>query len=149
MNTTLPYSATQNVENAILLTRLELCHAGATLVLVQVQVQVLKLHGVLTVSLAFSAEASSPPLSHRLLLFLLPFLPLCFFCLLLLLFLPSSQQDNKSSPLLPPDLLKSLADLEEEEELVFAKPPDFFQALAGPLSSAAGPNIFVCSATFC
>ncbi|XP_075878245.1 nonsense-mediated mRNA decay factor SMG7 isoform X3 [Nelusetta ayraudi] len=53
------------------------------------------------------------------------------------------EQDNKSSPLLPPDLLKSLADLEEEEELVFAKPPDFFQALAGPLSSAPGPNIFL------
>ncbi|XP_040027850.2 nonsense-mediated mRNA decay factor SMG7 isoform X2 [Gasterosteus aculeatus] len=51
-------------------------------------------------------------------------------------------EDNK--PLLPPDLLKSLADLEEEEEeLVFSKPPDFFQALAGPLSSAPGPNLFL------
>lgn len=81
-----------------------------------------------------------------------------FLFLFTLLFLPPpaaaaspsgfiSQQDNKSSPLLPPDLLKSLADLEEEEELVFAKPPDFFQVLAGPLSSAPGPNIFVCSAT--
>ncbi|KAM8849941.1 nonsense-mediated mRNA decay factor SMG7 isoform 2-T2 [Spinachia spinachia] len=50
-------------------------------------------------------------------------------------------EDNK--PLLPPDLLKTLADLEEEEELVFSKPPDFFQALAGPLSSAPGPNIFL------
>uniref|UniRef100_A0A8C4DQ55 Nonsense-mediated mRNA decay factor n=1 Tax=Dicentrarchus labrax TaxID=13489 RepID=A0A8C4DQ55_DICLA len=49
-------------------------------------------------------------------------------------------EDNK--PLLPPDLLKTLADFEEEEELVFTKPPDFFQALAGPLSSAPGPNIF-------
>uniref|UniRef100_A0A669BBE5 Nonsense-mediated mRNA decay factor n=1 Tax=Oreochromis niloticus TaxID=8128 RepID=A0A669BBE5_ORENI len=48
-----------------------------------------------------------------------------------------------SSPLLPPDLLKTLADFEEEEELVFTKPPDFFQALAGPLSTAPGPNIFV------
>ncbi|XP_037643281.1 protein SMG7 isoform X2 [Sebastes umbrosus] len=52
-------------------------------------------------------------------------------------------EDNKSSPLLPPDLLKTLADFEEEEELVFSKPPDFFQALAGPLSSAPGPNIFL------
>ncbi|KAM4551909.1 nonsense-mediated mRNA decay factor SMG7 isoform 2-T2 [Odontesthes bonariensis] len=52
-------------------------------------------------------------------------------------------EDNKSSPLLPPDLLKTLADFEEEEELVFAKPPDFFQALAGPLSNAPGPNIFL------
>uniref|UniRef100_A0A8D0DE38 Nonsense-mediated mRNA decay factor n=1 Tax=Sander lucioperca TaxID=283035 RepID=A0A8D0DE38_SANLU len=51
-------------------------------------------------------------------------------------------EDNKSSPLLPPDLLKTLADFEEEEELVFSKPPDFFQALAGPLSTAPGPNIF-------
>uniref|UniRef100_A0AAQ5Z7U6 Nonsense-mediated mRNA decay factor n=1 Tax=Amphiprion ocellaris TaxID=80972 RepID=A0AAQ5Z7U6_AMPOC len=51
-------------------------------------------------------------------------------------------EDNKSSPLLPPDLLKTLADFEEEEELVFTKPPDFFQALAGPLSTAPGPNIF-------
>uniref|UniRef100_A0A1A8NH79 Nonsense-mediated mRNA decay factor n=1 Tax=Nothobranchius pienaari TaxID=704102 RepID=A0A1A8NH79_9TELE len=52
-------------------------------------------------------------------------------------------EDNKTSPLLPPDLLKTLADLEEDEELVFAKPPDFFQALAAPLSSASGPNIFL------
>ncbi|KAL3989099.1 hypothetical protein ACER0C_013417 [Sarotherodon galilaeus] len=52
-------------------------------------------------------------------------------------------EDNKSSPLLPPDLLKTLADFEEEEELVFTKPPDFFQALAGPLSTAPGPNIFL------
>uniref|UniRef100_A0A8C7Z561 Nonsense-mediated mRNA decay factor n=1 Tax=Oryzias sinensis TaxID=183150 RepID=A0A8C7Z561_9TELE len=51
-------------------------------------------------------------------------------------------EDNKSSPLLPPDLLKTLADLEAEEELLFAKPPDFLQALAGPLSSAPGPNMF-------
>ncbi|XP_029930186.1 nonsense-mediated mRNA decay factor SMG7 isoform X2 [Myripristis murdjan] len=52
-------------------------------------------------------------------------------------------EDNKSSPLLPPDLLKTLADFEEEEELVFTKPPDFYQALAGPLSTAPGPNIFL------
>ncbi|XP_063741682.1 nonsense-mediated mRNA decay factor SMG7 isoform X2 [Eleginops maclovinus] len=52
-------------------------------------------------------------------------------------------EDNKSSPLLPPDLLKTLADFEEEEELVFSKPPDFFQALAGPLSTVPGPNIFL------
>ncbi|KAM6948661.1 ATP-dependent RNA helicase A [Aplochiton taeniatus] len=53
--------------------------------------------------------------------------------------------DNKSSPLLPPDLLKTLADFEEEEELVFTKPNDFYQALAAPISS--GRNIFVCSLT--
>ncbi|XP_068604685.1 nonsense-mediated mRNA decay factor SMG7 [Brachionichthys hirsutus] len=52
-------------------------------------------------------------------------------------------EDNKRSPLLPPDLLKTLADFEEEEELVFSKPPDFFRALAGPLSTAPGPNIFL------
>ncbi|KAM3605296.1 uncharacterized protein V6R79_023635 [Siganus canaliculatus] len=50
--------------------------------------------------------------------------------------------DNKSSPLLPPDLLKTLAELEEDEELVFSKPADFFQ-LSGPLSSAPGPNLFL------
>ncbi|XP_034038550.1 protein SMG7 isoform X2 [Thalassophryne amazonica] len=52
-------------------------------------------------------------------------------------------EDDKSSPLLPPDLLKTLADFEEEEELVFSKPPAFYQALAGPLSTAPGPNIFL------
>ncbi|XP_041960003.1 protein SMG7 isoform X2 [Alosa sapidissima] len=52
-------------------------------------------------------------------------------------------EDNKSSPLLPPDLLKTLADFEEEEELVFAKPPGFYQAVAGPLSSAPGRNMFL------
>ncbi|XP_026169480.1 LOW QUALITY PROTEIN: nonsense-mediated mRNA decay factor SMG7 [Mastacembelus armatus] len=52
-------------------------------------------------------------------------------------------EDNKSSPLLPPDLLKTLADFEEEEELIFTKPCDFFQALTGPLSTAPGPNIFM------
>nr|XP_057924698.1 nonsense-mediated mRNA decay factor SMG7 isoform X3 [Doryrhamphus excisus] len=51
--------------------------------------------------------------------------------------------EDKSSPLLPPDLLKTLADFEEEEELIFSKPPDFFQALAGPLSTLPGPNIFL------
>ncbi|XP_034468702.1 protein SMG7 isoform X1 [Hippoglossus hippoglossus] len=55
--------------------------------------------------------------------------------------------EDKSSPLLPPDLLKSLADFEEEEELVFSKPPDFFQALAAPLSSAPGPNMFLSNQT--
>uniref|UniRef100_A0A8C2F2F3 Nonsense-mediated mRNA decay factor n=1 Tax=Cyprinus carpio TaxID=7962 RepID=A0A8C2F2F3_CYPCA len=54
-------------------------------------------------------------------------------------------EDNKSSPLLPPDLLKTLADFEEEEELLFTKPHDFYQALAGPLNSAPGRNMFVCS----
>lgn len=57
------------------------------------------------------------------------------------------QQDTKSSPLLPPDLLKTLADFEEEEELIFSKPPDFFQVSASPLSSAPGPNMFVCTQT--
>uniref|UniRef100_A0A8C1YHZ0 Nonsense-mediated mRNA decay factor n=1 Tax=Cyprinus carpio TaxID=7962 RepID=A0A8C1YHZ0_CYPCA len=51
-------------------------------------------------------------------------------------------EDNKSSPLLPPDLLKTLADFEEEEELLFTKPHDFYQALAGPLNSAPGRNMF-------
>ncbi|KAJ8274536.1 hypothetical protein COCON_G00091610 [Conger conger] len=54
-----------------------------------------------------------------------------------------SYEDNKSTPLLPPALLKSLADFEEEEELAFAKPHDFYQALASPLSSAPGPNMFL------
>uniref|UniRef100_A0A672PZT7 Nonsense-mediated mRNA decay factor n=1 Tax=Sinocyclocheilus grahami TaxID=75366 RepID=A0A672PZT7_SINGR len=54
-------------------------------------------------------------------------------------------EDNKSSPLLPPDLLKTLVDFEEEEELLFTKPHDFYQALAGPLNSAPGRNMFVCS----
>ncbi|KAK3567755.1 hypothetical protein QTP86_025343, partial [Hemibagrus guttatus] len=54
-------------------------------------------------------------------------------------------EDNKSSPLLPPDLLKTLADFEEEEELVFSKPHDFYQALAGPLNSAPGRNMFLSS----
>uniref|UniRef100_A0AAY5EK43 Nonsense-mediated mRNA decay factor n=1 Tax=Electrophorus electricus TaxID=8005 RepID=A0AAY5EK43_ELEEL len=54
-------------------------------------------------------------------------------------------EDNKSSPLLPPDLLKTLADFEEEEELGFSRSHDFYQALAGPLNSASGRNLFVCS----
>uniref|UniRef100_A0A674BMB8 Nonsense-mediated mRNA decay factor n=1 Tax=Salmo trutta TaxID=8032 RepID=A0A674BMB8_SALTR len=53
-------------------------------------------------------------------------------------------EDNKSSPLLPPDLLKSLSNF-EEEELVFTKPHGFYQALASPLSTAPGRNLFVCS----
>ncbi|XP_067309562.1 nonsense-mediated mRNA decay factor SMG7 isoform X2 [Pseudorasbora parva] len=52
-------------------------------------------------------------------------------------------EDTKSSPLLPPDLLKTLVDFEEEEELLFSKPPDFYQALAGPLNSAPGRNMFL------
>ncbi|XP_051553265.1 nonsense-mediated mRNA decay factor SMG7-like isoform X4 [Myxocyprinus asiaticus] len=55
----------------------------------------------------------------------------------------SPYEDNKSSPLLPPDLLKTLADFEEEEELLFTKPHDFYHALPGPLSSAPGRNIFL------
>ncbi|XP_066548071.1 nonsense-mediated mRNA decay factor SMG7 isoform X1 [Amia ocellicauda] len=54
-----------------------------------------------------------------------------------------SFEDTKNSTLLPPDLLKSLADFEEEEELAFTKPHDFYQALAGPLSTAPGRNIFL------
>ncbi|XP_057713606.1 nonsense-mediated mRNA decay factor SMG7 isoform X2 [Corythoichthys intestinalis] len=52
-------------------------------------------------------------------------------------------EEPKSSPLLPPDLLKSLADLEEEDELLFSKPPDFFRVLSAPLSSLPGPNMFL------
>uniref|UniRef100_A0A671PK95 Nonsense-mediated mRNA decay factor n=1 Tax=Sinocyclocheilus anshuiensis TaxID=1608454 RepID=A0A671PK95_9TELE len=52
-------------------------------------------------------------------------------------------EDNKSSPLLPPDLLKTLVDFEEEEELLFTKPHDFYQALASPLNSAPGRNMFL------
>uniref|UniRef100_A0A4W5LEI4 Nonsense-mediated mRNA decay factor n=1 Tax=Hucho hucho TaxID=62062 RepID=A0A4W5LEI4_9TELE len=51
--------------------------------------------------------------------------------------------EDKSSPLLPPDLLKSISDFEEEEELSFTKPHGFYQALAGPLSTAPGRNIFL------
>lgn len=68
---------------------------------------------------------------------------LVFFVFLLVFLL--FQQDTKSSPLLPPDLFKTLADFEEEEELAFSKPPGFFQVSAGPLSSAPGPNMFVCT----
>ncbi|XP_013882892.1 nonsense-mediated mRNA decay factor SMG7 [Austrofundulus limnaeus] len=50
-------------------------------------------------------------------------------------------EENKSSPLLPPDLFRSLADFEDEEQLF--KPPDFFQTLTGPLSSAPGPDLFL------
>ncbi|KAK1164007.1 protein SMG7-like [Acipenser oxyrinchus oxyrinchus] len=53
-----------------------------------------------------------------------------------------SFEDAKSSPLLPPDLLKSLADF-EEEELAFTNPHDFYQALAGPLGTAPGRNLFL------
>ncbi|XP_009988724.1 PREDICTED: protein SMG7-like, partial [Tauraco erythrolophus] len=50
--------------------------------------------------------------------------------------------DPKSSPLLPPDLLKSLAALEEEEELIFSNPPDLYPALLGPLASLPGRSLF-------
>ncbi|KAJ6650947.1 hypothetical protein lerEdw1_001420, partial [Lerista edwardsae] len=53
-------------------------------------------------------------------------------------------EDPKSSPLLPPDLLKSLAALEEEEELIFSNPPDLYPALLGPLASLPGRSLFVC-----
>ncbi|XP_029473483.1 protein SMG7 isoform X2 [Rhinatrema bivittatum] len=51
-------------------------------------------------------------------------------------------EDSKSSPLLPPDLLKSLAALEEEEELAFSHPPDLYPALLGPLASLPGRSLF-------
>ncbi|XP_072298017.1 nonsense-mediated mRNA decay factor SMG7 isoform X2 [Eucyclogobius newberryi] len=51
-------------------------------------------------------------------------------------------QDPKSSPLLPPDLLKTLAEFGEDEGLVFPKAPSLFQALASPLSSAPGSTLF-------
>ncbi|XP_007481002.1 nonsense-mediated mRNA decay factor SMG7 isoform X5 [Monodelphis domestica] len=51
-------------------------------------------------------------------------------------------EDPKSSPLLPPDLLKSLAALEEEEELIFSNPPDLYPALLGPLASLPGRSLF-------
>ncbi|XP_039770333.1 protein SMG7 isoform X2 [Ornithorhynchus anatinus] len=51
-------------------------------------------------------------------------------------------EDPKSSPLLPPDLVKSLAALEEEEELIFSNPPDLYPALLGPLASLPGRSLF-------
>ncbi|XP_076828423.1 nonsense-mediated mRNA decay factor SMG7 isoform X1 [Brachyhypopomus gauderio] len=54
-------------------------------------------------------------------------------------------EDNKGSPLLPPDLLKTLADFEEEEERGFSRSHDCYQALAGPLNSASGRNLFLSS----
>ncbi|XP_038650535.1 protein SMG7 isoform X3 [Scyliorhinus canicula] len=54
-----------------------------------------------------------------------------------------SYEDAKSSPLLPPDLLKSIADFEEEEELAFSKPHDFYQALTRPLCSTSGRGFFM------
>ncbi|XP_041133462.1 protein SMG7 isoform X3 [Polyodon spathula] len=53
-----------------------------------------------------------------------------------------SFEDTKSSSFLPPDLLKRLADF-EEEELAFTKPHHFYQALAGPLGTAPGRNLFL------
>ncbi|XP_018116454.1 protein SMG7 isoform X1 [Xenopus laevis] len=51
-------------------------------------------------------------------------------------------EEPKRSPLLPPDLLKSLAALEEEEELGFSPPPDLYPALFGPLASLPGRSLF-------
>ncbi|KAM4720663.1 nonsense-mediated mRNA decay factor SMG7 isoform 2-T2 [Rhinophrynus dorsalis] len=51
-------------------------------------------------------------------------------------------EEPKCSPLLPPDLLKSLAALEEEEELAFSPPPDLYPALLGPLASLPGRSLF-------
>ncbi|XP_069497502.1 nonsense-mediated mRNA decay factor SMG7 isoform X3 [Ambystoma mexicanum] len=51
-------------------------------------------------------------------------------------------EDPKGSPLLPPDLLKSLAALEEEEERAFSHPPDLYPALLGPLASLPGRSLF-------
>ncbi|KAK0141417.1 Protein SMG7 [Merluccius polli] len=55
------------------------------------------------------------------------------------------EQDNRGSVLLP-ELVKSLADLEETGEgLPCTKVPGFYQALAGPLSTAPRHSLFVCS----
>uniref|UniRef100_A0A5F9CCK3 Nonsense-mediated mRNA decay factor n=1 Tax=Oryctolagus cuniculus TaxID=9986 RepID=A0A5F9CCK3_RABIT len=51
-------------------------------------------------------------------------------------------EDPKGSPLLPPDLLQSLAALEDEEELIFSNPPDLCPALLGPLASLPGRSLF-------
>ncbi|KAM3915050.1 nonsense-mediated mRNA decay factor SMG7 isoform 2-T2 [Leptodactylus fuscus] len=51
-------------------------------------------------------------------------------------------EEPKRSPLLPPDLLKSLAALEEEEELAFPPPPDLYPALLGPLATLPGRSLF-------
>ncbi|KAM9326706.1 nonsense-mediated mRNA decay factor SMG7 [Gastrophryne carolinensis] len=51
-------------------------------------------------------------------------------------------EEPKRSPLLPPDLLKSLAALEEEEELAFSPPPDLYPALLGPLANLPGRSLF-------
>uniref|UniRef100_A0A8C5QJH5 Nonsense-mediated mRNA decay factor n=1 Tax=Leptobrachium leishanense TaxID=445787 RepID=A0A8C5QJH5_9ANUR len=51
-------------------------------------------------------------------------------------------EEPKRSPLLPPDLLKSLAALEEEEELAFSPLPDLYPALLGPLASLPGRSLF-------
>ncbi|XP_075689232.1 nonsense-mediated mRNA decay factor SMG7 isoform X3 [Rhinoderma darwinii] len=51
-------------------------------------------------------------------------------------------EEPKRSPLLPPDLLKSLAALEEEEELAFPSPPDLYPALLGPLATLPGRGLF-------
>ncbi|XP_073427424.1 nonsense-mediated mRNA decay factor SMG7 isoform X1 [Dendrobates tinctorius] len=51
-------------------------------------------------------------------------------------------EEPKRSPLLPPDLLKSLAALEEEEELAFSPPPDLYPALLGPLATLPGRSLF-------
>ncbi|XP_072275863.1 nonsense-mediated mRNA decay factor SMG7 isoform X2 [Pyxicephalus adspersus] len=51
-------------------------------------------------------------------------------------------EEPKRSPLLPPDLLKSLAALEEEEELAFSSPPDLYPALLGPLATLPGRSLF-------
>ncbi|KAM4023037.1 nonsense-mediated mRNA decay factor SMG7 isoform 2-T2 [Anomaloglossus baeobatrachus] len=54
----------------------------------------------------------------------------------------SQFEEPKRSPLLPPDLLKSLAALEEEDELAFSPPPDLYPALLGPLASLPGRSLF-------
>ncbi|XP_054977573.1 nonsense-mediated mRNA decay factor SMG7 isoform X2 [Sorex araneus] len=50
-------------------------------------------------------------------------------------------EDPKGSPLLPPDLLKSLAALEDEDELLLSNPPDLYPALLGPLVSLPGRSL--------
>ncbi|KAG7273396.1 hypothetical protein CRUP_037458 [Coryphaenoides rupestris] len=59
----------------------------------------------------------------------------------------SFEQDNRGSALLP-ELVKSLADLEDTGAgLLCTKAPGFYQALAGPLSSAPRHSLFLPSQT--
>ncbi|XP_049603632.1 nonsense-mediated mRNA decay factor SMG7 isoform X1 [Syngnathus scovelli] len=53
-------------------------------------------------------------------------------------------EGTSRSPLLPPDLLNSLAaDVDDRDQPLFSKSPDLSRALSAPLSSLAGPNMFL------